>query len=94
MTTKQTKNVTEYNLHNFIQSILKEAKKGWEIDESNPPAFYGMMYETGMVREATDDQLDADAAELAKPSRAEILADARAKKAAKKAAAEQPKAEE
>jgi hypothetical protein len=87
-TTKQTKQITEYNMVTFIQAIVDASKEGWKIDENNPPAFYGRIYEVILERNASDEQLAADAAELAKPSRAEILAKARAAKKAKEETAE------
>lgn len=86
--TNQTKQITEYNLYTFIVAILAAAEAGWKIDEKNPPAFYGYMYEVVMVRDATDEQIAADKAELEKLTRPEILAKARKAKAEKKAAEE------
>jgi hypothetical protein len=80
---KQVETVVAYTLDEFIEGIVEKVKQGWDIDRDKSPILYGFIYECGLVRDATQIQLDKDAAELAKPTRAEILAKARAAKAAK-----------
>ena len=80
---KQNETIVEYALGTFVQKIVDKIKQGWDIDPNNPASIYGFHHECGLVRDATNEQLESDAAELAKPSRAEILAKARAAKAAK-----------
>jgi hypothetical protein len=94
MTTKQSKEVQAYSLHDFVQEVLDHVENGWKIASHSLPTFYGRLYVVEMERDASDEQVAKDKAELEKPSRAEILADARAKKAAKKAAAEASDASE
>lgn len=81
--TRQTTTVLEYGLQEFMFACEKLRLDGWEWDEQSPPAFYGFCYEAHLHRDPTQIQLDKDAAEAAKPSRAEILAAARAAKKAK-----------
>lgn len=63
--------------------IERLVSEGWEIDPSKPLTMlaFGQL-ECGFIRDATDEQLEADA--KPKLTRAEILAKARAAKAAKR----------
>lgn len=84
----------DYNPTLLAFKVQEMVLDGWEIDPFHTFAQIGNMWECGFVRSATDAQLSADAAELAKPSRAEILAIARKAKAEKKAAQEATEKEE
>lgn len=85
-----TKPILSPNLGIFCQTLVDHAKQGWDIDSAHPVDLYGYMYECQMVRD--EDILDPPP----KPTRAEILAKARAargKKAAENGAetlAEEP----
>lgn len=63
------------SLAEFVFRIDEMRQNGWEFDPEMPPVVYGFSYEAGFKRPAKDN---------GKPSRAEILAKARAAKAAKK----------
>lgn len=76
---KTSKSILDPNLGAFVQTVIEHALQGWTIQESNPPSLLGFYYETVMERD--EDIVDPPA----KPSRAEILAKARAAKAALKA---------
>lgn len=75
---RQTKAIVEYGLPTFVKAILDACEDGWEVDFDNPPCTWGTTYEAHLTRSAdiTDEQ---------RLSRAEILAKARAAKAAKAA---------
>ena len=77
---KQEKHVTSTSLPAFVIECLQLQKQGYELHEEFLPAQFGPQYECTMVRTATPEQLAHDA----KPTRAEILAKARAAKAANK----------
>ena len=77
---KQEKIVISTSLPSFVLECLELKGKGYEIDPDFLPAQFGTQYECTMVRIATEEQLAHDA----KPTRAEILARARAAKAANK----------
>lgn len=83
MSTKQEQNFLDPNVGAVALEIQKMVRAGWSIDENRPLSLYGYMWEVWFIRNASDEQLAQDAAELAKPSRAEILAKARAAKAEK-----------
>jgi len=87
---KQTKVVLAHSLQTFIFALDALRQDGWEFDPEMPPNVYGYIYEGGMIRLPTDDQLAKDEADANKPSRAEILAKARAAKKAKADATEEP----
>lgn len=84
MTTKQETVILSYSLPDFIYKIDEHRQAGWEFHKDHEPGVFGFTYECHMIRNATDDQLEKDQTEANKPSRAEILAKARAAKAAKK----------
>lgn len=75
-----SKSVLDPNLGVFIQQIIDHALQGWTISEAFPPTLLGFCYETVMERD--ESIIDPPA----KPTRAEILAKARAAKKAKDAA--------
>lgn len=60
--------------------IQELVQKGWTINPNHPVSQLNFQWECGFIRNATPEQI----AEDNKPSRAEILAKARATKAAKK----------
>lgn len=65
-------------------AIQKMVQDGWTIDEHRPLTFYSFgTVEVGFVRDPNEEQLRKDKEALEKPSRAEILAKARAAKAEK-----------
>lgn len=65
--------------------IQRMVQQGWEIDPDKPLTFLGFgNLEVSFWRDADYEQLARDAAELSKPSRAEILAKARQAKADKR----------
>lgn len=74
---KVSKTIQDPNLIVFINDIVAAVKDGWELDDQNPPGLYGFYYEVQLLK-------DENLIEPPKPSRAEILANARATKAAKK----------
>jgi hypothetical protein len=76
---KQGTTVVSASLPIFIADIIDLTKKGWEVHPDYEPNQGPILYECLMVREPTPEQT----AEDNKPSRAEILAKARAAKAAK-----------
>lgn len=76
---KLSKTIQNPNLELFIREVIEATSQEWEIDPKNPPQMYGFYYETIMLR-------DEEIADEVKASRAEILARARAAKAAKAAA--------
>ena len=74
---KNSKAILTGNLESFVVQILEAADDGWELDPSNPPAMLGYNFECIMLR-------DSDIKDEVKLTRAEILANARAAKAAKR----------
>lgn len=76
-------------LQDFVFRIDEARQEGWEFDANSPPTVYGFTYEAAMWRDATEEQLENDAIEAAKPSRGEILAKARAAKAEKAKASQE-----
>jgi hypothetical protein len=74
---KNSKAILTGNLESFVVQILEASDEGWEIDPSNPPTMLGYNFECIMLR-------DSDIKDEAKLTRAEILANARAAKAAKR----------
>lgn len=66
--------------------IQRMARDGWSLDENRPMALFGFMWEVWFLRNATDEQLAKDEAELGRLSRSEITAIARQAKAEKAAA--------
>lgn len=76
---EQTTVVLQHTLHEFIFEIDSLRQDGWEFDEQSPPTTVGFMYEAQMWRNPTDIQRAAGP----KLTRSEILANARAAKAAK-----------
>lgn len=79
-TTPQTTTVFTHSLPSLVEEVVRLTKDGWELDPNFPADTFGFSYHVGMIRSATPEQLAKDA----KPSRAEILANARAAKAEKK----------
>lgn len=75
--------VTAHTLHDFIFMIVDLLGEGWEFVDDSPPTTYGFMYECALTRNPTQKQLDTDLARSSKKTRSEILAIARAAKAAK-----------
>lgn len=73
------KTIIDPNLITFVDQIVDAAKEGWQVDPTNPPMLRGFSYHTVMLMPEN---------EVPEPtlSRAEILANARAAKAAKKVA--------
>lgn len=65
------------NLITFVNEVVDLALDGWQLDENNPPGTYGFSYEAHLLK-------DENLIPPHKPSRAEILGNARAAKAAKK----------
>lgn len=74
---KNSKQILSNNLEDFVVQIINEVENGWELDPNYPPGMFFHSYECGLVR-------DSEIQEEIKRSRAEILAKARAAKAAKK----------
>lgn len=64
------------NLIVFINEIVEATAQGWKLDEQNPPNLYGYFYETHLL-------MPENEVPEVKPSRAEILGNARAAKKAK-----------
>lgn len=75
--------VMEPGILSFLEAVKKKWAEGWELDPDNGPMTYLFQYKTGMIRNVTHMQAEADRIAAGKPSRAEILAKARAAKAAK-----------
>lgn len=75
---KATKVIQSPNLAEFVKLVVEASRDGWEIDDMNPPSLYGYFYETVLLKDEND-------VEPPKPTRAEILAKARASKAQKAA---------
>ena len=73
------KSLIDANLTTLFLSVAEEVKKGWEIDEDQPAGQYGWMWEVWLKR---------DAEVVDKPTRADILANARSAKKNKVAATE------
>lgn len=90
MSTRQEQNFLDPNIGTVALKIQEMVRDGWSLDEDRPVTLYGFMWEVWFERDATDAQIEKDAAEAAKPSRAEILAKARAAKAERKQSPEQP----
>lgn len=84
MTTKQQQTILCGSLQEFVFTIDELRRDGWEFDPDMPPIEYAFKYECGLIRNASEQQIQKDQAIEGKPSRAEILAKARAAKAAKK----------
>ena len=82
-TEKQVAIVASHSLIAFTAEILEKAKQGWDFDFEMLPVQGIHMYECAMVRYPTKEELQRDADALGKPSRADILAKARAAKAEK-----------
>lgn len=74
---KNSKAILTGNLESFIVQILEAVDEGWELDPSNPPTMLGYNFECIMLR-------DSGIMDEIKRTRAEILASARAAKAAKR----------
>jgi hypothetical protein len=75
---KVSKLVVSPEIGEFVQFINDHQKLGWELNKNNPARHIGWLFEVEMFRD--EEIVDPD-----KPSRSEILAKARASKAAKKA---------
>ena len=73
------KSLININLTTLFIEAMEEVKKGWEIDEDQPAGLYGWMYEVWLKR---------DAEVVDKPTRADILANARSAKKTKVTAVE------
>jgi hypothetical protein len=71
------KAVLNPNLGLFVTEVAALAKEGWELDPAFPPGLFGYHYECQMLRD------EAIVDPPAPPTRAEILAKARAAKKAK-----------
>jgi hypothetical protein len=67
------------SLAEFVYTIDEYRQAGWLFDPDMPPVEFAFQYECGMIREVTEEQIEQEN----KPSRADILAKARAAKAAK-----------
>ena len=65
------KSLIHSNLTSLIMEAMEEAKNGWEVDTSEPAGMYGWMYEVWLKRDETI---------VDKPTRADILANARSAK--------------
>lgn len=78
MATTEFVMITEPGLQGFLTAVREKWNEGWEIDEKHPPYVHLYSYVCGMTREVLNEQEQA-----AKLTRAEILANARAAKAAK-----------
>ena len=76
MTEKTLKTVVNPNLEVFVAELMELAINGWELDMSQPPALYGLLYEAHVSQ-------DTDKIVPPAMTRAEITAKARAAKAAK-----------
>lgn len=83
MTTKQEVAILEYNPGTMSLKIQEMVEAGWSVDPDRPLVQLGFTWECWFIRDASDEQLAIDADAAAKPSRAEILAKARAAKAEK-----------
>lgn len=95
MTTKQEESFLHPNPGTVALKIQEMVRKGWTVDEDRPMTLLGFQWEVWFKRDATDEQLAKDEADLNKPSRADILRKAREAKAAKKnEQGEQPQTEE
>lgn len=84
VTELQRQVVLEYNPVTLAYKIQELVLDGWLIDEDRPLNQIGFYWECGFIRDSTAAQRQADAEQAEKPTRAEILAKARAAKAAKK----------
>lgn len=80
---KQEQSFMDPNAGTVALEVQKMVRDGWSVDEDRPMTLLGFQWEVWFVRDATDAQIASDEAEAAKPSRAEILAKARAAKAEK-----------
>lgn len=74
---KTTKIIVTPSLYVFAFELQQAIQEGWEIDGECPPAAWGLVYECGLMRE-----VDENAPQ--KMSRSDILAKARAARAAKR----------
>lgn len=86
MTIKQHEVVLSNSLPVFVAECIEMSKLGYEIDPDMIPTQIGYAYEAGFIREATTEQLWADAEKAAKPTPQERMAHARAVRAEKAAA--------
>lgn len=77
-TPEQTKEILSHSLIGFSQELVDLAADGWQLDEDNMPSMHGFMYVAHLWRNPTEEQRNAQP----KLSRPEILAKARAAKAA------------
>lgn len=80
MTQKATLKIVHPNLEVFVAEMMKAAVDGWELDPQSPPMQFGVLYEGTILK-------DENLIEPPKPTRTEILTNARAAKKAKAAAA-------
>lgn len=76
---KQTRTILTPSLYVFAYELQEAIQQGWEIDGDTPPTTFGIVYECGLMREVDEGFTE-------KPTRAEILAKARAAKKAKEGA--------
>lgn len=81
--TQARKIIQNPNLGVFVQEVAAAVKEGWELDEQNPACLYGFFYETHLL-------MDENLVPEVKPSRAEILGNARKAKAEKAQKAAEP----
>lgn len=86
---RQEKLVSSPSLPAFVIECMDHATQGWKVDPERIPAQFGFLHECYLIRDASALQIEHDEKEAAKPSRAEILAKARAAKAANKKGAQQ-----
>jgi hypothetical protein len=91
--TRQEQNLLDHNPGTLSLKISEACQDGWRVDPDRPMTLLGFLWEVWLLRDATDEQIADDAAEAAKPSRAEILAKARASKAEKAAASKEAASE-
>ena len=80
---KSRKIIQDPNLTSFVLAVVAAVKEGYEIDEQNPPVLYGYLYETHLL-------IDENAVPVHKPSRAEILGNARKAKKDKASTVQEP----
>ena len=83
MTTRQERNLYDRNPGTLSLKIQEMVEEGWDVDPERPMSQLGFMWECWFIRDVTDEQLQAEAEDADKLSRAEILAKARAAKAEK-----------
>lgn len=87
MTQKATLKIVHPNLEVFVTEMMKAAVDGWELDPQTPPMQIGVLYDGTLLK-------DENLVEPPKPTRTEILTNARAAKKAKAAAAEDAQPEQ